>query len=68
MVRADGAINSPRRHWPQKAVAAQAATAASKGEVRSRFSTSWDNMLALMGGRGGRVEFLGAELRTPLMT
>ena len=32
--------SSPKRHWPQKAVVAHAATAASRGELGSRCSTS----------------------------
>lgn len=60
--------NSPRRHWPQKAVAAQVATAASNGEFKSNVCTSLDSMVAVMGGRGGRLEDPGARLLTPLRT
>ena len=60
--------SSPKRHWPQNAVTAQAATAASNGEPRSRFSTSWDNILALIGGRNGSLEVLGERLWTPFRT
>jgi hypothetical protein len=62
---AEGGKSSPRRHWPQKAATAHAATAASKGELRSRLSTSCESILALIGGRGGRFELSGARLRTP---
>ena len=60
--------SSPRRHWPQKAITAHAATAASKWEVRSSLSTNWDSILALIGGRNGRLELSGERLWTPLRT
>ena len=58
--------SSPRRHWPQKAVAAQVAIAASTGVLRSRFSTSCESILALIGGHGRCFEPPGARLLTPL--
>ena len=64
----DSGSNSPRWHWPQKAVAAQAATAASSGALRSSLSTSCESILALIGGRGGCLEVPGARLWTPLKT
>ena len=60
--------SSPRRHCPQKAVAAQAATAASSGELRSRTPTSCAIIFALTGGRRGCLEDPGARLCTPLRT
>ena len=45
--------SSPRQHCPQKAVAAQAATAASSGELRSRTPTSCAIIFALTGGAKG---------------
>ena len=66
--RDDEGSSTPRRHWPQKAVTAHAATAASKGNDRSSPSMSWTIILALIGGRGGREEVPGAELRTPFKT
>ena len=60
--------SSPKRHWPQKAVVAQAAITASSGELRSRCSTSCKSIVALIGGRGGRLEPRGARLCTPLRT
>src|SRR6267378_4894391 len=50
------ARSSPSRHWPQKANSAQAATAASLGCVRSRFSMRNRSMAVMMGGRGGSLE------------
>jgi hypothetical protein len=53
---ADDGSNSPKRHWPQKAVVAHAATAISNGELRSKWSMSWEIILVLTGGRGKRLE------------
>ena len=64
----DKGRSSPRQHWPQKAVTAQAATAASNGELRSRFWTRRINIAALTGGRGARLDELGAKLCTPFNT
>ena len=64
----DKGRSSPRRHWPQKAVTAQAATAASNGELRSRFWTRRINIAALTGGRGACLDELGAKLCTPFNT
>ena len=58
----EGERSSPRRHCPQKAVVAHAATAASRGRLRSSLVISWDSILALIGGRSGCLQFLGAEL------
>jgi hypothetical protein len=62
IIDADDGSNSPSLHWPQKAVAAHAATATSNGELRSKWSMSWEIILALTGGRGGRLEPRGARL------
>jgi hypothetical protein len=64
----DDGRSSPRRHWPQKAVVAHAATATSKGSLRSRRSTSCSIIAAFTGGRGRRFEPWGARLWTPLST
>ena len=58
--------SSPRRHCPQKAVTAQAATTASNGELRSRLSMSYEIILGLTGGRGECLEAPGARFQTPL--
>src|SRR6266567_7201209 len=55
-------------HWPQKAIRAQAATAASFGCERSRFSMRIWSMVTVMGGRGGRLEDGGAMFLAPLTT
>ena len=60
--------NSPKRHCPQKAVAAHAATATSRGESRSSCWTSCAIIFALTGGRGGRLDDPGAKLCTPFRT
>lgn len=60
--------SSPKRHCPQKAVQAQAATTASKGRSRSRLVISCDSMVAVTGGRGGRFEDMGARFWTPFKT
>jgi hypothetical protein len=67
-VEADDGSNSPKRHCPQKAVAAQAATATSKLEVESRRLTSCVIIFAFTGGLGVRRELFGARLCTPLRT
>ena len=54
--------SSPKQHCPQKADAAQAATAASNGNERSSDSMSWVSILPLIGGLGGRLELLGDSL------
>ena len=54
--------SSPKRHWPQKAIVAQAATAASKGELRSKPCTRSTSMVAFTGGRGACLEELRAKL------
>ena len=59
--------SSPSRHCPQKAIRAQAATAASFGCVRSRFSMRSRSMAVVMGGRGGSLEEEGAMFLAPLM-
>ena len=59
------AINSPRRHWPQKATLAAAATAASRGSCRSSLIIREDNILMLTGGRGRRQEDRGVRFLTP---
>ncbi len=61
----DGANNSPKRHCPQNATLAVAATAASKGSWRSRAAIREDSMLTLTGGRGGRREERGVRFLTP---
>jgi hypothetical protein len=58
----DEGSNSPNRHWPQKAVVTQAATATSNGSLRSKRLTNWVSMVAFIGGRGGRFEPWGARL------
>ena len=60
--------NSTRQHCPQKAVVVHAAMAASKGELRSNFSTNWDSILTLIGGLGGCFKCPGARLQIPLST
>ena len=60
--------SSPRRHWPQKASNAQAATAMSKGLVRSSLSKSCWSMVTVIGGRRGFLEEEGARFLAPLMT
>ena len=64
----DNGRSSPKRHWPQKAAVAHAATAASKGELRLRFWISRTSIVVLTGGRGTCLEEVGAELCTPLKT
>jgi len=60
--------SSPRRHWPQKAMLAAAATAASRGSRRLRASIRDNNMVVLTGGRGGRREESGVRFLTPFKT
>jgi hypothetical protein len=65
---ADVARSSLRRHWPQKASNAQAATAASRGFIRSSPSKRCWSMVTVIGGRGGFLEEEGAKFLAPLMT
>ena len=60
--------SSPKRHWPQKAVTAQAATAASNGELRSSSWIRSPSIVALTGGRGSCLDEDGAKLCTPFNT
>ena len=61
-IDSDEESSSPRRHCPQKAVAAQAAIAMSKGSLRSKRWISCMTILALTGGRGGCLEPRGIRL------
>jgi hypothetical protein len=56
--------SSPRRHCPQKATLAMAATAASRGSWRSRAPTRDVNIVVLTGGRGRRREESGMRFLT----
>jgi hypothetical protein len=58
--------SSPRRHCPQKATEAVAATVASRGSLRLRPLIRDDSMMVLIGGRGGRREERGVRFLTPL--
>ena len=60
--------SSPSRHWPQKAIRAQAAMAASLGCVRSKFSMRSTSMAIVTGGRGGSMEEGGVRFLAPLTT
>ena len=59
--------SSPRRHWPQKASNMQAATATSKGLVRSSPLNSCWSMAIVISGRRGFLEEDGARFLAPLM-
>lgn len=66
-MRMEEGRSSPRRHWPQKAIVAQAEITISKGESRSRCWINWMIILAVTGGRGGCLEH-GVRLCTPFIT
>ena len=60
--RTEEGRSSPRRHWPQKAMVAQDATAMSKGESRLRCWINWIIILAVTGGRSKCLDPRGVRL------
>ena len=60
--------SSPSLHCPQKAMDAQAATAASRGSLRFRLETRMDNIDTFTGSLGRRLVEQGARFPTPVKT
>jgi hypothetical protein len=59
---------SPRRHWPQKAMLAAAAMAASAGSLMLRLVIREISIERVTGGRKERRDEMGVIFLTPLRT